>query len=575
MKKLILIPNLILKQKPEYFYPNKRFSLDCNNLNKSDYFKFPYLIQSEIQSFYTETEKIYNSLIKCLTFNLNNLHSLNWNERSWQVYLGHWLKKFININYNKFILLKKIKNQIIIKKVYTNSSKNISLSTIDTSGIDIASHNFDWESVVLSRIAPIVFKNENIINLKKKINLENIYIQEKEKLSNNIKTKITNYFFLISENFSKDDKYFIYDTYFEKFYVEKILEILLGITPKKWNKINHPKTTRNLDIASRNKLNFKKNNVSELENIIRNYLHVDLPLHCIENLSKIKKLSYDNNWPKKPKKIFTSVAFQSDEVFKFYLSNNINNGTKYYLGQHGNNYSTKIDNEFSVEMNTCDKFFSWGYGNHKKNISTFNFKVFKKIKRTKKQYLTIVMRSRGWRFLFGERLDEAENDIDQTIELAKNLNANIFKDTIIKPHKNLEKFDYFINNNYKNNLPIEKNLSLKNLLYKSKLVLFNYDSTGFLENLVHNIPSICILPMYNETLNNFALKDYNKLIEKQIFFRNHNDALSFINNNWRKIDNWWFDDDCQKVINFFKDKYSSEFSFKKLFKFANQIKDKN
>ena len=28
MKKLILIPNLILKQKSEYFYPNKRFSLD-------------------------------------------------------------------------------------------------------------------------------------------------------------------------------------------------------------------------------------------------------------------------------------------------------------------------------------------------------------------------------------------------------------------------------------------------------------------------------------------------------------------------------------------------------------------
>ena len=575
MKKLILIPNLILKQKSEYFYPNKRFSLDNSDLNKSNYFKFPYLTQSEIENFHTETEKIYKSIIECITLNLNSLHSLSWNERSWQIYLGHWLKKFININYNKFILLKKIKDQIIIKKVYTNSSKNISLSTIDTSGIDIASYNFDWESILLSRIAPIVFKDENIISLKRKVNLENIHIKKKENLNNNIKTKIINYFFSITEKFSKNDKYFIYHTYFEKFYVEKILEILLGITPKKWNRIEHPGINRNLDLTFRNKLNFKKNNVSELEYIIRNNLHADLPSHCIENFSEIKKLSYDNNWPKKPKKIFTSVAYHYDEVFKFYLSNNINSGAKYYLGQHGNNYSTKIDNDFSVEMNTCDKFFSWGYGNHKKNISTFNFKVLKKIKRSKKQYLIIVMRSRGWRYLFGERLDEAENDIDQTIHLAKNLNVKIFNDTIIKPHKNLEKFDYFINNKDINNLPIEKNLSLKNLLYKSKLVLFNYDSTGFLENILHNIPSICILPMYNETLNKFALKDYNKLIEKQIFFRSYDDALSFINNNWDKIDNWWFDNDCQKVINFFKEKYSSEFNFKKLFKLSNQFKNKN
>ena len=148
MKKLILIPNLILKQKSEYFYPNKRFSLDNSDLNKSNYFKFPYLTQSEIENFHTETEKIYKSIIECITLNLNSLHSLSWNERSWQIYLGHWLKKFININYNKFILLKKIKYQIIIKKVYTNSSKNISLSTIDTSGIDIASYTYDWESIL-------------------------------------------------------------------------------------------------------------------------------------------------------------------------------------------------------------------------------------------------------------------------------------------------------------------------------------------------------------------------------------------------------------------------------------------
>ena len=40
-------------------------------------------------------------------------------------------------------------------------------------------------------------------------------------------------------------------------------------------------------------------------------------------------------------------------------------GKKYYVGQHGSTYFTEHDSNLRAEINTSDKFFSWGYRNNK------------------------------------------------------------------------------------------------------------------------------------------------------------------------------------------------------------------
>ena len=115
--------------------------------------------------------------------------------------------------------------------------------------------------------------------------------------------------------------------------------------------------------------------------------------------------------------------------------------------------------------------------------------------------------------------------------------------------------------------------SYENLLKKANLVLFNYDSTGFLENLRHNIPSICIIPKYNKNINHLAFEDYKKLIDTNIFFRNYDDATLHINNKWSNIDEWWNEAKCQKCIKLFTEKYSSKFTLRKFYNLANEFKN--
>ena len=83
---------------------------------------------------------------------------------------------------------------------------------------------------------------------------------------------------------------------------------------------------------------FKSNN--KLEKILCNLAHDNLPTFFLEGFKKNLSLTLSINWPKKPKFIFTSNNFETDEIFKLYSAINIEKKTKYIVGQHGNIYGT-------------------------------------------------------------------------------------------------------------------------------------------------------------------------------------------------------------------------------------------
>ena len=55
----------------------------------------------------------------------------------------------------------------------------------------------------------------------------------------------------------------------------------------------------------------------------------------------------------------------------------MNNNKPIFIGQHGNNYFSRIHNNYMPELNYATKFLSWGYENPKfKNVKgLFNFKT--------------------------------------------------------------------------------------------------------------------------------------------------------------------------------------------------------
>ena len=147
--------------------------------------------------------------------------------------------------------------------------------------------------------------------------------------------------------------------------------------------------TKDANYEARNKLSNKiivdkKNSIEYLSHKLLFHL---LPICYLEGFTQMNQTVGGLPWPKSPKFIFISNSFHSDEIFKLWTANKTKNGSKYYVGQHGNNYGTSKFLNPSIEEDTSDVFLTWGWSNNKKEVPTFVFKLLgKKYKLFEKEY---------------------------------------------------------------------------------------------------------------------------------------------------------------------------------------------
>ena len=138
----------------------------------------------------------------------------------------------------------------------------------------------------------------------------------------------------------------------------------------------------------------------------------------------------------------------------------------------------------------------------------------------------------------------------------KKLERKIIKEILFKKYKyQLDNFRY----------------TKKEIFSKSKLTVHLTNSTGFLETMAANVPSVLILPNLN-WVQNSAKEDFNKLKEAKILFFKTKLLTNHINKNIDNIGNWWNDKEVIKARNNFIKKYSMPLSKNPESKFANLLK---
>ena len=521
---------------------------------------------------YKNCENLFEEILKDLGNNLNQINKVNFSYRSWDIILGRWLRIFICTAYENYIIIKKIFEDNDISQVITIDPDKHHLYTLDTNSLRWAVLEEEWNHVLCSKIINF-FKFKTKIELQK-INLNHLENQKifEENLS---KKKIIVKFFLKILNFKNNNNSpFIYKSHLP-FLKEKILEIKLGTFPKFWStgKLKFDSFDKEL----RNKIDIRKKNFSgNFEDFLRDVIPNSLPVFVLESFKKINNLSNNIGYPENPKFIFTSEAYAFDEVFKFYLAKKTQQGIPYYVGQHGNNYFTNLQSNHVSEIKTCDKYFSWGSIKSDKIYPSFNFNVWGKSSKVKKNGKLLFV----FRYVFNDtHLFDGQlqdyNSIYSSLEILKNLNSIVKKDTIIKLNLNSHHLKKLI---LKENLGIstiikdDKEKSFNSLLNRSRLTFFNYDSTGILENLALNNPTLCYWDNTFNHINPEYKGVYMNLVEAKILFLDKKKLTNHINENWQNLDEWWNSKKTQKYLNNFNSKLNIKPTKNSINNFINNLK---
>ena len=566
--------NLVLSSSSDYlssehnniFFNDKVFYETDEKLTKKIKYTIPKDTLNEreerIRSF-QYCEEIYNSIIKDLTINLNQINKVEWGVQSWSIILGGWLRRFIYIIFYRYNTLKNILSKYEITNVYLANSETNHLTSHESVFIHDLSINDEWNSILFSKIFQYIQTDQKVekkfINIDKKDFYEKKSFYESVNENRSTLNKIIYKLFSILKIFSSKKDGLIISSYLPTV-EEKKLELLFFQIPKFFEvkKINYKK----IDFSLRKNLNISKN-CEIIEKIVRDQISTYLPTFVLENFKEVLTKSKQMGYPSNPKFIFTSNSFEHDELFKFYVADikNTNEKVKYFIGQHGGFYLTRIDNNYANEVLTCDYFLSWGQKkfNHVKTIPLFNFKLPKKIKNKKEQkYITLIFRSLGYQCIPYNRFSEGKKEFLLAKNFINKLPNNL-KDLIyLRFHRTYYTDNLGHNQRHKNFLKqfisdvnCSKNFKYENyekVIEQSKIVCFCYESSGFLENITAQIPSISLYPNIFNPINEDCKIYYQDLKNAKIIFEDEKELISHLQNIWPDVDTWWKSNKVQNVI---------------------------
>ena len=523
-----------------------------NKTNNSDHKVMePYWPNLEIRKIeYALMKRNYQGLLSQLHLILNHHHKVSYSERFWEILLGHWLEVFLNIVTNRYNNLKKCNLDYQISGATFSYSKDINLAPKDfVTWLKLLGDN-TYDNLLLIEIIDNVkdfrFPIEKI-DAKKIPSNKNSQIKKITLLNliGKIYRKIIKYTV-------RDKDFFMLNTYLGAI-TEIKLQILLKQFPKKWTETNFELlATPNLNLRKSlgSQLNF--NPQDESFTLAKKLIFKFLPVCYLEGFDEIHSALAKLPWPKKPTAIFTSNSFYTDELFKLYAALNCEKQTVYIVGQHGNCYGTNYFFDYPIEEKTPDKFISWGWGYENNHIPGFIFSNINKSYKHDPSGSLLLVES-----LFDRpRISSLDyisvnyrEYFNAQLQFISHLQQEIVDKSVVRLHSghnesgwsDLERWKDF-NSNIKLDLGKTK---FRLLVAKSRLVVFSYESTGFIELLSQNIPTIVFWTGDLDLINERAKPYYMLLNECGILHFTSQSAALKVNEIWGDIYSWWHSDHVQ------------------------------
>ena len=526
----------------------------------------PYgLLREQKQTGFKRVLEIEKEVFPFFCETLNRYHNTTHSDRFWRILLGHWFRRFVSIIFNRVNTLEQCLANYDINGITVLNNPNSTLAASDTLAACWAVNDEQWNNYLYSRVITLLGPDRFPIEV-----LESSPIKfewgKTQGSKRNIKSKIVRRIYQsvrkVSSLFVKETDAFIITSYLP-IKEEVMLQLALKQFPQIW-------TSPNADFYSNTDNSIRRNLSSEFLSkngsvdtvviVLYSLLFESIPICFLEGFAELKQKKNLLKWPDKPKFIFTSNNFDTDEVFKLWAAQKTDQGVKYITGQHGNAYGTSLITQDTVEEMTADKFVTWGWSDKlKQHRPAFIFR-YPKLKKTGGTKLTV------FQSVYYQQLDtwDSAAEWNRYFEEQKTfltlIDHNIRLKTIIRLHSS-----HLVTKNYEPErfrewdptLNVDPGLnSMVGSVAKSRLVVFSVDSTGILEMLSQNVPMIAFWQNGLDHVRESAKPYYKLLIDAGIVHLTPESAAGKVNEVWDNVNKWWMQDTVQTARAKFCDRYA-------------------
>lgn len=528
----------------------------------------PYgLSQIKKDADYVEARALEEKLFPGLCEVLNQYHGTQHGARFWRIVLGHWLRRYVTMMLNRVKTLELCIQTHQLSGMTAFSTDHYGLAKQDSYAAIWASNDDRWNNALTLRVL-------NLLGVTAHCPVEIIYEDDFYRFCQNdalavdapLKRKVLHYacqkVMSLGSLIARDKDAFIINSYLPK--KEEIkLQLALGQWPQWWNS---PKRTMSEkpDLTLRkslaNQVISKSGN--NLEDILTEMVFELLPVCYLEGFSSLNKLVTQQRWPKNPKFIYTANNFDTDEVFKLWAARKIESGTKYITGQHGN-YGIRRYRHPSIEEVTADKFLTWGWTDGlPQHTPAF---IFKTAARKAKNYnsqggLLLIEVCLGHRISTWDNTAEFVNYFEDQQRFISELAGTPKQHLTIRLHAGFQHKKWNEKARWRAfdpSLRIDAGgVAIRALIAQSRLVVHSYDSTGILETLSQNVPTLAFWQNGFDNLRESNKLYYQILVDAGIVHLSPQSVAQKVNEVWDDVEGWWKQSVVQEAREQFCERYA-------------------
>ena len=514
----------------------------------------------KLQGDYLYLQGLYEELLLELSERLNTIHSVNHTTRYWRILIGPWLGYFVQMLFDRW--------EMIQRAITDNSIAGVRI--LDTAPEQVVLNDMGY-------FAPLYLKdvwNEAIYGQLLQgwttVPVEKVHAVEQSSLAvaqpeltpvRRLKRKLAHAASVVSQMFVRDEEAFLMASSLP---ITKDLRLQwrLGQVPKLWRSMPTPKAKVDWD---QRQWQVGKSDLEGFPAIVRAMIPRQIPTLYLEGYVALQSLCGDLPWPKKPRLIFTSNACFTEDVFKAWAAEKVEQGAPFVVVQHGGNYGIGLwnfleDHEYAIS----DGWLSWGWDdeNRPQIKSVGNLKMVGcdmgwdsaghalMVEMTMPRYsyhMYSAPVASQWLDYFNDQMrfiDALPDDIRRCLLIRLYINdygwnqAARWKDRFP---------DILLDDGTK---PIET------LIRKSRLYISTYNATTFLESLAMNIPTIMFWNPNHWELRYSALPYFERLNSVGIFHETPESAAHKMKMVWDDVAAWWNSELVQTVRKEFCYRYS-------------------
>jgi len=513
---------------------------------------------------YQYIQRVYEELLTNLSKKLNKIHNTNHNIRYWRVLVGPWLGYFIGVVFDRWFMIQSANDSFNIKSCYLLYRENNYIEVNDMSEFLKVFVKDDWNELLYAQLIKEYWMDD--------IELTNIFCDrfDKERIikepKKRLKSYVTNKLLQVyNKILAKDDDIFFISSYLP-LRIDFILQSKLGQFPKIWKSRRMPKSSPNIEARQwvlniTKDVNQGKDGFSE---IIGKLISKHIPVAYLEGYSQLVESTHNLPWPRNPKLIFTSNSYSSDDLFKCWSAEKIEQGAPLIVGQHGGHFGM---NTFSFheehQIKISDRWISWGWSDTQREKITpiGNLKAIgKDVKYDPKGGALMVEMDlpRYSYHLYSVPVANQWLDYFQDQKLFLNTLPRQLRSQILLRLGGDHGWDQLERwSNAMPELKINPGVgSIHKLINKSRIFISTYNATTYLESLSWNIPTIIFWNPDHWELNKEAKPYFELLKLAGIFHETPESAARQMIEVWGDVDEWWKSEKVQNAKNVFCYQYA-------------------